>query len=219
MSSMAGANPFMSGMNATGSRSANSLSSTGSMGNKVPRGYKSGQLQQFTPEQMQLFQQMFGQLGPESFLGKLAGGDESMFGELEAPALKQFSGLQGNLASRFSGAGMGARRSSGFQNTTNQAASDFAEQLRSQRMGLRNQALQDLMGLSNQLLGQRPYEQFLTPKQKPWWQEFLGSIGGGAGQALGGSASIGGLSKLGFMGQNAQSQVPEEKSWWQRLFG
>lgn len=166
-------------------------------GNVIPKGYERGQLQNFTPEQMQLFQQMFGNLGPNSFLSKLAGGDESMFEQLEAPAMRQFQGLQGQLASRFSGMGTGARRSSGFQNTANQATSDFAEQLQSQRMGLQNQAIRDLMGMSNQLLGQKPYEQFRTPKQKPWWQELLGSLGGGASQGLGTAGSIWGLGKAG----------------------
>lgn len=176
MSSMVGANPFMSGANATGSRGVNSGSSTGTMKNKIPKGYEMGQYQKFTPEMMDLWKQMFGQLGPDSYLGRLAGGDQSMFEELEAPAMRQFQGIQGQLASRFSGAGMGGRRSSGFQSTTNQAASDFAQQLQSQRMGLRNQAIKDLMGMSNQLLGQNPYEQFMVKKEKPWWQQMLMGI-------------------------------------------
>lgn len=158
----------------TGMRGATGGSSgQGMTGNVIPKGTRQGQIQQFTPEQMQLFQQLFGQLGPESFLGKLAGGDQSMFEQLEAPAMRQFQGLQGQTASRFSGMGTGARHSSGFQNTANQQTSDFAQALQSQRMGLQNQAIQDLMGLGNQLLGQRPYEQFLMKKPKPWWQELL----------------------------------------------
>ena len=168
-----------------------------STGNAIPKGYQAGQMQQFSPEQMKLFQQMFGQVGPESFLGKLAGGDEGQFAQLEAPAMKQFAGLQGNLASRFSGMGMGARRSSGFQNTANQATSDFAQQLQSQRMGLQKQAIQDLMGMSGQLLGQRPYEQFLTPKQKPFWQELLGGLAGGVGSGVGTAGSLYGAKQLG----------------------
>lgn len=160
----------------TGSSSGRTMTGGMTGGNKIPKGYQQGQLQQFTPEQMQLFQQMFGQLGPESFLGRLAGGDQSQFEELEAPALRQFGELQGGLASRFSGMGMGGRRSSGFQNTANQASSDFAQALQGQRMGLRNQAIKDLLGMSNQLLGQRPYEQFLTKKEKPWWQQLLMGI-------------------------------------------
>ena len=77
-------------------------------------GAKSLTMQNFSPEQMQMFQQMFGRLGPDSFMGKLASGDQSQFEQMEAPAMRQFAGLQGNIASRFSGQGTGARRSSGF---------------------------------------------------------------------------------------------------------
>lgn len=143
------------------------------MGNKVPSGYKAGRIQNFTPEQMQLFQSLFSNVSPESYLSKLAGGDEDTFNQIEAPAMRQFSSLQGNLASRFSGMGSGARRSSGFQNTMNQATSDFAQDLMSRRQALQQNAINDLMGLGNQLLGQRPYETNLVPKQKKWWQELL----------------------------------------------
>jgi hypothetical protein len=150
-------------------------------GDKIPRGYKTGQLQQFTPEQMELLSSLFPHVGPESFLARLAGGDESLFDEIEAPALRQFSGIQGNLASRFSNMGMGARRSSGFQNTSNAAASDFAQQLQSQRQGLQRQAIQDLRGFSESLLNQKPYERFLVekaPKQGTDWGA-IGELGGG----------------------------------------
>jgi hypothetical protein len=155
---------------------------TGMIKEKIPSGYKKGTLNNFTPEQMQLFQQLFGHVSPDSFLSKLAGGDQGMFDEIEAPALRQFSELQGNLASRFSGmGGLGARKSSGFQNTMNSAASNFAQQLQSQRQGLQQQALQDLMGMSNQLLGQRPQENFLVQKQQN-----QSGLGGALGAGLGG---------------------------------
>lgn len=161
----------------------------------IPKGYQKGQLSQFTPEQMQLFKSMFSQLGPESFLSQLAGGEEGAFDQLEAPALRQFGELQGNLASRFSGMGTGARHSSGFQNALNSATGDFAQQLQSQRMGLQRQALQDLMGMSNTLLQQRPYEQFLTPKKTPFWQSLLtsgvGGLASGFGSGFGGKAFTG----------------------------
>lgn len=160
-----GATGMGAGMSATG----------GPVGrnNKVPKGYNLGQLDNFTPEQHQLFQQMFGNVGQDSFTSKLAGGDEDTFNQLEAPALKQFSGIQGGLASRFSGMGSGARRSSGFQNTANSAASDFAQQLQSNRVGLQQQAIRDLHGMSQDLLGQRPYEQTLNKKSMPFWQQLL----------------------------------------------
>ena len=149
------------------------LSGSGISGNKVPRGYKEGQIQQFTPEQMQLSQQMFAHAAPNSYTSRLAAGDQGIFNEIEAPAMQQFNALQGSLASRFSGMGMGGRSSSAFKNASSQASQDFAQQLQSQRQGLQRQALGDIRGISQELLGQRPYEQFLTQKQRPWWQNFL----------------------------------------------
>ena len=157
--------------------------STG-MKEKRPHGYQRFSLQQFTPDQLKLFQSLFSHLSPDSFLSKLAGGDEETFNEMETPALKQFSGLVGDLGSRFSGMGMGARKSSGFQNTSTQAASNFAQQLQSQRQGLQRQALMDLMGLSHNLLNQRPYEQGYatkTPKNSSGFGGLLGAGVGGAG--------------------------------------
>jgi len=172
---------------------------TGKIGNKIPKGYKSGQMQQFTPEQMKLFSEMFGLVSPESYLSKLSGGDESTFQEMEAPALRQFSELQGNIASRFSGmGGLGARKSSGFQNTMNSAASNFAQDLAGRRQELQRQALSDMMGISNSLLGQRPYEQFLYEKQKKpgFWDKF-GGIAGGTLGAIGGGIAGGPAGALG----------------------
>jgi len=170
--------------------------------NKIPSGYKLGQLQQFTPEQMQLFQQLFSNVGPQSYLSQLAGGDEDIFNQIEGPAMKQFSELQGNLASRFSGMGsFGGRKSSGFQNMSNQATSDFAQQLQSQRHNLQRQAIMDLMGLSENLLGQRPYEQFLAKKQQKQggWGGLVGAgLGGVGGFFAGGPAGALAGANLGY---------------------
>lgn len=156
--------------------------------------------QQFTPEQMDLLQQMMGQLGPDSFLGKLAGGDEEMFNEMEAPALRQFSGLQGNIASRFSGMGMGAGKSSGHMNTQNAAASDFAQQLQGNRMNLQNQALKDMMSYSQMLLGQEPYAlKERQQKESSGWGGLAGTLAGGAGGFfLGGPSGALKGAKLGY---------------------
>lgn len=185
-----------------------STSNTGLMKEKIPSGYKKGSINQFTPEQMQLFQQLFGHVGPESYLSRLAQGDQGTFDEMEAPALRQFSGLQGNIASRFSGMrGLGARRSSGFQNTMNSAASNFAQELQANRQNLQRQALQDLMGYSGQLLGQRPQDNFLIQKQKsgPDWGGLGGAALGGVGGFLAGGP-MGAMSGAS-MGYNAGSKA------------
>jgi len=166
------------GGNSTATGQPSRMGATGMSKPKSPSGYKT--FEQFTPEQMELFKQLMGNLGPESFLSQIAGGDEEAFNELEAPALKQFSGLQGNIASRFSGMGQGGRRSSGFQNTMNQSSSDFAQQLQSNRLNLRNQALQDLMNMGNQLLGQQPYGLVQKQNKQSGFGGALGAAGGGA---------------------------------------
>jgi hypothetical protein len=164
-------------MGSTGNLSGSRMKSGGGItGDVIPKGYRSGQLQQFTPEQMQLFSQLFGHVSPDSFTSRLASGDESAFGETEAPALRQFQELQGQMGSRFSGMGMGAQKSSGFRNTMGQMGSDFAQQLQSQRQGLQRQAIQDLMGYSTKLLGQSPYERNLIKEEqkKPsFWEKYM----------------------------------------------
>ena len=158
----------------------------GAAGNMIPKGTQLAQIQQFTPEQMNLFRSLFSHLMPGSSLSNLAGGDEAAFEQIEGPALKQFSGLQGNIASRFSGmGGLGARRSSGFQNTMNQAASDFAERLASQRHGLQRQALMDLLNMSTSILSQKPTERFLTHEEPSFWEKILGGGGGLLGSFAG----------------------------------
>jgi hypothetical protein len=148
--------------------------------------------QSYTPEQMQLFQDQFQHVGPGSYLSRLASGDQSLFAQQEAGAKQQFGEQQGDIASRFSGMGMGARRGSGFQNSQNQASSDFASRLQSNRMDLQRNAIKDLMGMSNELLGQRPYEDYaVTPDEEtPWWQSILGEAlpiaAGAAGTFFGG---------------------------------
>lgn len=167
---------------ATGRRGSRGMS----RGDSIPSGYEVGQLQNFTPEQMNLFKNSFQHVGPDSYLSRLASGDQSMFGEIEAPAFRQFNSQLGNISSRFSaGAGgpgaMSSRRSSGFQNETTAAASNFAQDLQAQRQGLQRQAIQDLMGMSNQLLNQRPYERTLAPKQQKESSGWGGLIGAGLG--------------------------------------
>lgn len=161
---------------------------------KVPSGYKVSRTQMFTPEQMEMYRGMFAGLGPDSYLGRLSQGDEAMFAQIEAPALRQFNELQGNLASRFSGASgnraISNRRSSGFQNAASQQSADFAQSLQAQRMGLQRQAVLDLYNLQNQLLNQRPYETQLVQKQQSGggWGQVVGTLLGGAAGSFFGPA-------------------------------
>jgi hypothetical protein len=163
----------------------------GMAGEIIPKGYQKGRLSQFNPQQTKLFQTLFGLVGPDSQTGQLAGGDEEAFQQMEAPAYRDFNSLQGNIASRFSGMGLGGRHSSGFQNTATAAGSNFAQDLQSRRSELQRQAIKDLMGMSSELLGQRPYEDFLV--EKPQKQSFWGDIFGKAASAVPSAA-------MGFLG-------------------
>jgi hypothetical protein len=182
--------------------STGTLKRGGMAGDKIPKGYRAGQLQQFTPEQMDLLQQMIGHLGPDSWLSKLASGDESQFEEMEAPAHRQFQGQLGQLASKFSQGGTGGRKGSGFQNTTTAAASNFAQDLASKRHELTSKALNDLMGFSNTMLQQRPQERFLSEKpqkQSSGWGGIAGAgIGATGGFFAGGPAGALTGAKLGY---------------------
>jgi hypothetical protein len=160
----------------------------GAQGYKPPKvpGYQA--VNNWTPQQLQLFQNMFSQVSPESYTSRLAGGDQSLFEEMEQPAMRQFSGLQGNIASRFSQGGggpgaMSSRRSSGFQNTINQASSNFAQDLQSRRQDLQRQAISDLSGMSHELLGQNPYSYVQKPSN--FWEQLAGNFAGGLGRGIG----------------------------------
>jgi hypothetical protein len=152
-------------------------------------GYKQASMSRLSPEQQQLFSTLMGGSLPgiEGGLGQLTqmaqGGTPEFWEQMEAPAMRQFAGLQGNLASRFSGMGMGSRRSSGFQNSMTGATTDFAERLQSQRLGLQQKAISDLLGVGRDLLGRDTRENFLV--QSPW-MSMLGSFGQGLG-SIGGA--------------------------------
>lgn len=162
----------------------------------IPKNYDLAQLQQFDPMQKRLYGQQEQYLGPQSYLARLAGGEEGIFDEIEAPALRQFQALQGDIASRFSGMGLGGRKSSGFQNATNTATSEFVQDLASKRNELKRQALQDLMGFTDTILGQRPVDRSLVEKQQKQpkqsgWNAFASGLGGAIPGAITGFATGG----------------------------
>jgi hypothetical protein len=155
------------------------------------------------PEQQQLFSQTFGGISPHltgaiNQLGGMAsGGNEQDWQKMEAPAMRQFGALQGNIASRFSGMGSGARNSSGFQNTMGEAGTDLAERLAGNRMNFQQQALRDLLGLSQSLMGQRTHENALIPEEMPFWKQLLAALSAGTSTGAGLAAGMAGGSWLG----------------------
>jgi len=173
-------------------------------GNKIPKGHALGQIQQFTPQMMEQLKYLMSVFSDEKNISsKLMGGDEETFQDIENPELRQFNEQQGALSSQFSGMGTGARRSSGFQNTSQQAASQFAQKLAMNRQNLQRQGSVDQFNMGTQLMGFRPKEKFLSersPKSKTNWGGAIGTVGGGViggiyggpGGAMAGS-QIGGM--------------------------
>lgn len=153
-------------------------------------GYKQVTLNTKNPEQMGIFNSFDqgSRGGIQSGLANLSGlarGDQSQFEQLEAPAHRQFGQLQSQIASRFSGMGTGARRSSGHMNAQSGAATDFAERLQGQRMGLQQNAIQQLLGIGQNLLGQDMFDSHFMPKKKKWYEELLGSVVPGIAKGAG----------------------------------
>ena len=91
-----------------------------------------------------------------------------MFEQAEAPAYTAFNKQIGELGSRFAGFGSGALDSSAFQNATSGAAANLAENLQSKRLGLQQGAIEKLLGFSQDILNQRPYDSFLEKKSSGW---------------------------------------------------
>jgi len=155
---------------------------------KIPSGYKKYSVQQWTPEAVQNLKGLWQHVGPDSYLARLAGGDQSFFDQMEAPAHRQFQEQQGQLGSRFSqlapGA-MSAQRGSGFSNAANQQTADFSMGLAARRQELQQQAIKDLMGLSHILMNEQPYENGLIQKEQKQGFDWGGLAGAGIG-AVGG---------------------------------
>lgn len=147
---------------------SNYLNSQNQNGDIIPEGTEIGQLRQFTPLQMEIFKRYADLLSPDSYIGRLARGDEEAFQEAEYPAYQEFGKLQSSIGNRFAGVNQGelsSRRSSGFYNSQTGAASDFAKQLQSRRQALQRQAILDMGDISKSLLSERPYDRFLVNKQ------------------------------------------------------
>ena len=194
----------------------------GSSAGKKAAGYNVASIDNFTPEQHELFKQQFQNVGPDSVTSRLARGDQSQFEELERPAWKDLQKSQGQLNTLYSSRSASGRNTSGYKNRQNQLSSDFADLLSSKRMGLQRQAISDLSNMSNQLLNQRPYENFLVePNKKPsFFQQLLqgglpiagaaagGYLGGIPGAQLG--ASVGSSVGSAFSGRNSLSQYTSD---------
>ena len=153
-------------------------------------GYKQVQLPTMQPQQYQLFNQLLSGAGRNvsgglDLLGGMASGQDEYFQALEAPYYRALQQAGGQLGSRFSGMGMGARGSSGFQNALAEEAGGLSERLGSQRLALQQNALQQLLQLSESLLGKRSFENALIPRKPSFLSQLLGTAGQTGSQIAG----------------------------------
>lgn len=98
------------------------------------------------------------------YLSRLSRGEGEAFDQLEAPAFSALQRAEGQIASRFSQAG--ARNSSAFRNAIAGAAGDVSQNLQQQRQQIQMDAITKLLGLSQNLLGNRTFENVITPEEQ-----------------------------------------------------
>lgn len=143
-------------------------------------GYDLFKLSNQTPEQKNLFQNLFQHLGMGAgnsvdFLNKILSGDQDFFNQLEAPAYQNLEKGLAQTANRFSQ--FGAQGSSAFQNAQAGQSADLASQLAQQRNQLMMGASERLLNQSNQLLNMKPFENVLQKQDQVNWEELIGKLG------------------------------------------
>src|SRR5208282_4744579 len=75
--------------------------------------------------------------------------------------------------------------SSAFQNATSGAAGELAQNIGANRMNVQQSAIDKLLGLSQNFLGQRPYDTSVEQKSGGFdWGSLLGGLAGTAGTAF-----------------------------------
>jgi len=147
------------------------------------------QANRFSPEQQAFQQQLLGGLGMPmgsglEYLQQILSGDPEAFAAFEAPIKQQFEQeVIPGISERFAGMGTGgAQDSSAFQQTLGRAGKELSTQLGALRAGLKNQALQQLQGLTGQGF-QTGIENLYDPGSYGLVGGFLEGAGEGAGKA------------------------------------
>lgn len=154
------------------------------------KGFNTAQMPNMPPEMMQLLMQLLGPSGEGAgesidWLRQLIGGDESGY---EDAAHRAFDKRVGQIASRDSH--LGARNSSGYRNSIANAGAEMSENMADKRTNLIMQAIQMLMGNSQKLLQQQPFQNFAVPKPQKNQGTDWGSVIGGVGEAVPALANI-----------------------------
>ncbi len=145
------------------------------------------QVSRFTPQQQSLFNNFLPGLGQAQnsgleYIRKLLSGEPGAFDEFEAPLMRQYNQeIVPGLAERFAGMGSGgAQNSSAFQQTLGQSGQELMERLGALRGNLRNNALGQLQGFTQQ--GLQPT--FESVYRQPT-QGLFGGLASGLSQGLG----------------------------------
>ncbi len=118
-------------------------------------------------------------------LRKILGGDEETFESFFAPARRGFEQKTlPSIAERFTGSlGEGSQRSSAFGQQLGQAGKEFEEDIFSQRLGMQQGALQQLMQLLDPALSPTQ-EVTTTPRQSGFLEKLVMALAGSGGKAL-----------------------------------
>lgn len=159
----------------------------------------------YTPQQEQLLGTALGGLQQQLPMGlqnlmNILGGDPATFEAFAAPARRGFEQKTlPSIAERFTGMlGEGSQRSSAFGQQLGEAGAALEQDIFSQRLGLQQGALQQLLQLLGPALAPRQ-EQITTPRQGGFLENLGLAAAQGAGGAIGGGipgAIQGGLSGL-----------------------
>lgn len=146
----------------------------------APQGYQMTQTPNFSPEVMKLYNNLLSSLGtgPQQGLGyltKLASGDEDIFKQIEAPAYQALQQGMAQTAGRFSG--VGGQDSSAFANALAGQQGQMSQNLAANRQQLQQQAIQQLLGYSQNLMNQKPYDYQLQEEGDMDWENLVKTFG------------------------------------------
>jgi len=120
-----------------------------------------------------------------SNLRNILGGDRETFESFFAPARRDFEQKTlPSIAERFTGfLGEGSQRSSAFGQQLGQAAKELEEDIFSQRIGMQQDALSQLLSLLGPATAPRQF-QYTKPRRQGFLENILGALAQGAGVGL-----------------------------------
>ncbi len=152
----------------------------GKMGSTYNKGQQSliddivGQVKGMGQQQGDITQNPQFQQG-QDWLGSLFN-DPEFFNKFEAPAMRQFDELQGDIGNRFAGMGSGSTGSTGFRNVLAREGQNLATNLSAQRGQMQQQGANQALGYAQQPFSnyQSMLQNALKPTQNVYQPGMLG---------------------------------------------